>query len=89
MFSAYHVDSVHHLQLDLHVGRLHCFCILHWSLAGIGCGAVDLDAVIPVHIEPDFLANVPQTNIVAASDVAGRHVDLLTVHIDALPASSV
>ena len=63
------------------------FCLC-WRFTGVGLSAFYLHTTvdrIPVYIETDLLAHVPQLHIVVSSNVVGFHFHLLTIHKDGLP----
>ena len=47
--------------------------------------SVDLDSGVPIHIETDLFAHVPQLDVVVSRNIVGLHFHLLTIHKDGLP----
>ena len=46
---------------------------------------VDLDSGVPINIETDLFAHVPQLDVVVSRNIVGLHFHLLTIHKDRLP----
>ena len=68
---------------------LHGLCLRrrYRRFTGVGLAALYLHTfgiAVPVDIEADLFANVPQLHIVVAVDVVRRQVDFLTVYKDAV-----
>ena len=61
--------------------------VLCWFFAGVRFSALHLHTAvlaIPINLETNSLADVPEPHIVAAADVIGGHVGFLSIHKDAV-----